>query len=133
MPPSSTGTMRPQESGQSGTDCAASLLVTSPPAITSKNVQATNTDVERRSRGCVSSKPLTLIGKIDSFAFLRSHRDLLFLNAELLVPCLDSVGSGRQSFYCKRPTVPRHSEEGMGHNSDIGAHPRVHVAFHRHH
>src|SRR5580765_3161214 len=44
IPPSSVGTKRPHESGQSGTESAASLLVTSPPAITSPKVQhATNT------------------------------------------------------------------------------------------
>src|SRR5580700_77378 len=50
MPPSSGGTSLPQESGQSGTDKAASVLVTRLPATTSRKVHTATRTVNRCSQ-----------------------------------------------------------------------------------
>src|SRR5215471_13925242 len=76
---------------------------------------------------------LPLDGKVHSLAFFRADRDLLLLSAVLLVPGLNRVGPGRESFYCKRSVVASDSEEGMADHTDVGPHPWVDVALDRDH
>src|ERR1039457_2846923 len=148
MPPSRGGTSLPKESGQSGIDSAASLLVTRPPAITSSRVHtATNTEYRCSQTFPIGYRSVQGLGRLPgnlpdvlplkreilSLAFLGAYRDGLVLRAVLLMPDLDGVGPWRKSLDGKRSVVAGHSKERMVYDADIGPHPRMDVALHRNH
>src|SRR5581483_12304098 len=81
-------------------------------------------------RNSVKTQSLTVVGNVNSLGVLSRNRNRRLFLAVLFVPGYQRIAPRRQSFNCIGSVVACHGEVGVVRYGDVGAHPRMYVAFH---